>query len=448
MLKIWIFSNMKRLIFSLIFLFTFLPSIAEEMTPTELSAKFISLLIEKKFDEAVQNFDSLMVQQFNAEQLRQLWTQLSMQIGTVDSVDNSYMGITAKGIIEIITPLHFKSMSLDAKVYVQSGKISGFFLAPHTPRDYLVPSYADTTKFKEIEIVVGKDLKYPLPGKLTMPINAENVPCLILVHGSGPNDMDETIGPNKVFKDIAFGLSSAGIAVLRYDKITKAYPEEMGKLVDSLTLWEETIADAISAYELAKTIDGIDANRISIMGHSLGAYAIPLIAKHTNAHSYIMAASPARPFEDVIKSQYNYIFNIDSILTEDEKKYLDDFMVKYRNIKNLRAGVEVDSSEFPLNMSKHYWDYILNYDLIGDAINISSPLLVIHNERDYQVTHDDFKILKESLKKDNIKLVELQRLNHIFHEGNTPSRPDEYNMRASVSPKLINLLTEWLNSKD
>jgi type IV pilus biogenesis protein CpaD/CtpE len=32
------------------------------------------------------------------------------------------------------------------------------------------------------------------------------------------NDHDETIGPNKPFKDITQGLASQGIAVLRYDK--------------------------------------------------------------------------------------------------------------------------------------------------------------------------------------------------------------------------------------
>jgi hypothetical protein len=43
------------------------------------------------------------------------------------------------------------------------------------------------------------------------------------VHGSGPNDRDSTVGANKIFRDLAEGLASAGIAVLRYDKRTYRY---------------------------------------------------------------------------------------------------------------------------------------------------------------------------------------------------------------------------------
>ena len=53
----------------------------------------------------------------------------------------------------------------------------------------------------------------------------ENAPALVLVHGSGPQDRDETIGGARPFKDIAEGLAEKGIAALRYEKRTKAHPE-------------------------------------------------------------------------------------------------------------------------------------------------------------------------------------------------------------------------------
>ena len=65
----------------------------------------------------------------------------------------------------------------------------------------------------------------------------------------GPNDRDETIGPNKPFRDLAHGLASRGIAVLRYEKRTKEHPILMAMSVNTITVKEETIDDAVAAVE-------------------------------------------------------------------------------------------------------------------------------------------------------------------------------------------------------
>lgn len=75
----------------------------------------------------------------------------------------------------------------------------------------------------EREITVGAE-GFKLPGTLTLPKSSatENrkFPLVILVHGSGPQDRDETIGPNKPFRDLAWGLAERGVAVIRYEKRT------------------------------------------------------------------------------------------------------------------------------------------------------------------------------------------------------------------------------------
>ena len=83
--------------------------------------------------------------------------------------------------------------------------------------EYKTPGYANQELFTEEEVVVGEG-KWALPGTLSMPANvaaSDKVPAVVLVHGSGPNDRDESIGPNKPFKDLAWGLASKGIGVLR-----------------------------------------------------------------------------------------------------------------------------------------------------------------------------------------------------------------------------------------
>ncbi len=70
--------------------------------------------------------------------------------------------------------------------------------------------------------------EWKLPGTLTLPTGKGPFPAVVLVHGPGPNDRDETMYSNHMFKDIAEGLGvSRGIAVLRYDKRTKVYGEKM-----------------------------------------------------------------------------------------------------------------------------------------------------------------------------------------------------------------------------
>lgn len=104
------------------------------------------------------------------------------------------------------------------------------------------------------KIIIGKGTKYPLNGILSLPDNCTSmVPAVVLVHGSGPADMDESIGANKPFRDIAEALSAQGIAVLRVDKRTKIYGKQMLKeSPGNVTVEGETIEDAILAAKLLK----------------------------------------------------------------------------------------------------------------------------------------------------------------------------------------------------
>ena len=81
-----------------------------------------------------------------------------------------------------------------------------------------------------------------------IPVGPPPFAGVVLVHGPGPNDRDESIYSNQVFRDLAEGLASRGIAVLRYDKRTKVYGEKMSEL--DFTLQQETVEDAVRAAAL------------------------------------------------------------------------------------------------------------------------------------------------------------------------------------------------------
>jgi uncharacterized protein len=115
----------------------------------------------------------------------------------------------------------------------------------------------------DVEVTIGA-APTALGGTLSLPDVAGRIPAVVLIHGSGPHDRDEKLGPNLVFRDIAEGLASRGVAALRYDKRTKVHPEQFA---GSATVREETMDDVIAAVALLATRREIDADRIVIVGH-------------------------------------------------------------------------------------------------------------------------------------------------------------------------------------
>jgi len=147
----------------------------------------------------------------------------------------------------------FENQELTVRVVFNDGlQVSGFFFRPPEPPPYEAPGYVDTGSFSEVDVAVGEE-PWELPGVLSVPTGDGPFPVVVLVHGSGPNDRDETLGGNRPFRDLAWGLASAGVAVLRYDKRTRVYgtslPPEIG-------LEEEVIEDALSALAAVKKMKG------------------------------------------------------------------------------------------------------------------------------------------------------------------------------------------------
>jgi dipeptidyl aminopeptidase/acylaminoacyl peptidase len=116
------------------------------------------------------------------------------------------------------------------------------------------------------ELISGK---YKLPAVLTLPKAGKKVPVVILVHGSGPNDRDESIGPNKPFRELAHELALRGVAVVRYDKRTLVYPSSWESVAGKGTFMDETVEDALAAIDWVRGHASVDSTKVYILGHSL-----------------------------------------------------------------------------------------------------------------------------------------------------------------------------------
>ncbi len=309
---------------------------------------------------------------------------------------------------------------------------SSFFFVPNKLTDtlYMAPSYANPNTFTENEVKIQTG-NWELPGTLTIPKGNGPFNVILLIHGAGPNDRDESIGANKPFKDIAWGLAAKNIATLRYDKRTKVYAEQMSMIHNGFTVKEEIIDDVIAGVSLLKNYKNL--NKIFILGHDLGGMLCPRIVQaNENIDGLIIMGGNSRPLEDVLLEQSK---NINSDTDNDLIK------TQVENVKSLSP--ETHASLLPYDIPAKYWLDLKNYNPAFVAQSLTKPIFIIHGGNDMQVTNEDFQGWEKYLgNKENATLKTYPGLNHIFLEKGSDS--DDYMNPAHVEVNVISDIADWI----
>lgn len=407
----------------------------------------VNQLVNQEFDKVWAAFGPQMKAAMTEARLRETWTGMGAQTGAFKQITTSRA--EARGTYRaVIVTCAFERAAVDISVVFDAADlIAGLSMRPAQPpaAPYAAPDYADPATFSESEVTVGTS-DWPLPGTLTMPVGAGPFPAVVLVHGSGPNDRDETLGPNKMFKDLAWGLASRGIAVLRYEKRTKQYGARM-TTIDRFTVKDETIDDALAAVAALRQTAKIDPARIVIAGHSLGAMLVPRMGRlDMKLAGLISLAGPARALEQAVLVQTKYLVGADGRITADEQKAIDD---AEKLVAAVTALTPADaSSKTPIfGAPASYWLDLRGYEPPVAARSLSQPLLVLQGERDYQVTMEDFAQWKTALQgQPRVTFRSYPALNHLFLAGVGKSLPAEYNTPGHVPIEVITDIAGWIAS--
>ncbi len=351
------------------------------------------------------------------------------------------------GAFEVaFVPVEFERGALRLQIAFDSeGRIAGLFLRP--PADaraaaWQRPPYSRPDQFTEQELTAGAP-GWPLPATLTLPRGDGPFPAVVLVHGSGPNDRDETVGAAKPFRDLAEGLASCGIAVLRYEKRTRHHSAKLAA-GRQITLREEVIDDALAALALLRRTPGIDPVRVFLLGHSLGAWTAPLIAaEDEKLAGVILLAAPARPLEQLYVEQVRYILALDGELSAADRQKLEETEREAAAAARLRESGE--GPETALGAPRAYWQSLRGLDPLAIAARARTPLLLLHGGRDYQVTQEDFRLWQRALEgRPGAELKSYPKLNHLFQPGEGPSRPEEYARPGHMDAAVIQDLCAWI----
>ncbi len=438
-------SNLT-LVAALSLLVIFSQSVASGEEPSqhvEMAKTFVDQMAKGQFEKAVEPFDQTMSQALPAEKLKEIWDGLIKENGGFQRSTETRSEKILKYDVVFVT-CEFERGMLDAKVVFNTqSKISGLFFVPSGK--YKPPAYADFSKFDERDMKIGTGI-WSLPGTLSLPKGEGPFPAVILVHGSGPQDRDETIGPNKLFRDLAHGLASRGIAVLRYEKRTKEHQIMMATIANNITVKEETVDDVVFAFQALASQDKIDPKRIIVLGHSLGGMLIPRIAAAEDKISgFISLAGSTRPLEDSILEQTRYILSLDGNLSDESQKKIEEIERQVAVMKSpgLAEKKSIVLSGIPIP-AKYLLD-LRGYQPAKEAVKLRQPMLILQGERDYQVTMEDFANWKNELgSRKDVTFISYPELNHLFIAGKGKSRPEEYLIPGNMPKIVADDIVKWI----
>ena len=426
-----------------------LPQSAGTATPgparIQMATRFLDLLDEGKYEDALVMATPELREGLAGGKLQQAWEGVSATFGNRRSraPPRSEM---IDGKLVASSHLQFATLALDARVvFDATQKISGFWIVPASAPP-AAPADASITRHREREVTIGAT-GVPLPGLLTLPEGQGPFAAVILVHGSGPHDRDETIGPNKPFLDLADGLAARGLAVLRYEKRTMARADLFAHA--GFTVDDETVDDALAAAAFLRTQADIDPRRIHVAGHSLGAMMAPRIGQRDPAIAgLILLAPPASKLEDIVVRQTRYLARLQGQSDAEIEQALAALEPQRQAVKHLTAG-GVDPVSMLLGLPASYWRDLNAYDPIATARAILQPMLLLQGSRDYQVTPaDEFSKWRSAFATDpRFELIEYPMLGHAFMPGSDPPGPKDYELPGHVDSKVLDDIAAWVKAR-
>jgi len=381
-----------------------------------------------------------------AERLQGVWESLPAQAGDAQG-RGEMQASEANGATLVVVPLHYGKAELVAKVAVTAdGKVAGFLVQPAPPPAAEAP--AADAGFSERAFLVGEG-ESALPATLALPDGNGPFPAVVLVHGSGPQDRNETIGPNRPFLDIARGLAAQGVAVLRYEKRTKARPQDYAA-PGSLTIDSETTDDAVLAVQALHALPEVDDARVFVLGHSQGGMMAPRIAAHAieagaPVAGLVLLAAPSRKLLDILVEQNRRLAVLDDAHTSDEERVAIDAL--RGAVRRIRAGEDLSAENTPLNLPVGYWLSTDAVEPVADAETLDLPMLVLQGARDIQVVDADWQRWKAAFHDDPQVTFKLYpSLNHLGIAGEGDGSLAEYSVPGHVDAGLIDDVAAWIGA--
>lgn len=404
----------------------------------------LDALVRGDYAGARKDFDDTVASKVDAARLEQSWKRLQGELGAYRSHDTVRQKILAGHAVAVAT-LSFASMRLGFVAACDAqDKISTYrFVPAEALAAAAVRAHVEADGIRVSPLDVPTPVG-PLRGALTLPPGTGPFPAVLLVAGSGAHDMDETIGPNKPFRDIAEGLARAGIASLRYDKRTFDHPQGgAGIVIDT-----EVTDDAVTAARLLARQNEVDPKRVFVLGHSLGAMMVPRVGQRDpQLAGLVLLAAPARPLLDVsaeqVREQGERAGETAAQIAAGERAIAAE--------QKLLAGA--DPRHPPAGsfggVPQGYWLSLQEYRQVAVAKALSVPMLFLQGEGDFQVspTLDFARWQRELAGRQRTTFHLYPGLSHLFMPAGKTGTLADYKAPAHLEAQVIGDIATWVKAQ-
>ena len=396
--------------------------------PQATGRKALDLLLAHKYTELI---EMVSPQSKTANTEATLSAKAPAAWGAMQSVGTA--SVRALGDSRIVTiPVKFANQDVTFQISLNGAGQVGVIQPLADPWRH--PDYSKPTSFTERELTIGT--KYRLGATLTVPNGAGPFPGVVLVHDAGLADRDEIVGAVKVFKDLAEGLASRGVMVLRYDKRVRTYPG-VGQTRD-YTAEPEIIEDAVIALAALRAQPELKTSKAFAMGLGFGGYLMPRVAEADGKLAGMAIVNGnERPLEDLALEEAAY-----REVTGPQLAVIKESVAK---IKKLNAAD--DDAQALLGKGGPFWLDLKGYDPAGQAKLLNIPMLILQGERDFVGGMKDFAAWKAALgAAKGLTMKSYPALDHVLAAGTGKSTDADYRKPGQhVAVEVVDDLAKWFN---
>jgi hypothetical protein len=284
----------------------------------------------------------------------------------------------------------------------------------------------------------------PLKGTM-LSVSPLTAPLVLIIPGSGPTDRDGN-NPHGVtastYKLLAEGLAEKGIGTVRIDK--RGLYASKAAVANANAV---TIADyAADVHAWADTIrQRIGTPCIWLLGHSEGGLVALAAAKERpDVCGLILVSAAGRPLGRIIREQ---------LRANPANAPILDWAL--RAIDALEAGKRVDTAGMPSALLPLFRPQVQNflidemsYDPARLLADYAKPVLILHGQRDIQISEQDARLLKEA--NPAAQLVLLPETNHVLKSVTSADRASNVatysDPNLPLAPMVVETIARFVTS--
>lgn len=286
---------------------------------------------------------------------------------------------------------------------------------------------------------------------LSRPAVAGRCPCVVMIHGSGPQDRDGNIQGfrTRIFALLAAHLAGHGIASLRYDK--RGCGKSEGEFLAAGL--SDFVADAGAAIKFASGHGDAQFDCIFVLGHSEGAVLVPEIClRNPGVAGAIMLCASLRSLEDdlvknaeILNTDLAGLRGLRGMLarwlfhTSDARASVESLRRKV--FGTTRKTVRVSFSR----VSTKFYRETFEYDVKAQLAQVRQPILAIGGGKDFQCLPEDTRLIAGTTSAP-VQVAIVESMNHLLR--NQQGAPSMLRYKAQSDEPLASevgsLVVDWI----